>query len=154
LTDDDEDPVAELRLAATAFGRAARRTIERALDTSPVSDVTRGILRPRVRVVDQGDTILVTADLPGSEKDSIEVTLSSDNVLRIRGAGKRSGKKAPNESHMGLTPRAFERTVLLRSDIQREKATAVLENGVLKVTLPKRKGAASDVPKKQDVRAA
>src|SRR5690349_14423474 len=87
LTDKYDDPIEELRVAATAVGHATRRVIERAVDNGPLGIVARVFLKPRIRRVEDPHTVVVTIEIPGAERESLEVTLSSKNVLCVKGKG-------------------------------------------------------------------
>jgi len=139
LTDKYDDPVAELRLAANAISHATRRVLERAIDNGPLGDVARILLKPRIRVAEDANTLVITMEAAGAERNSLEVTMSSKDVLCIKG---RRVKKVKGRTirDMDAPPhiRSFERTLPLRGrDVEREKATAYFENGLLTVTIPK-----------------
>ena len=89
----------------------------------------------------------------------MEVTLSSRDVLCIKGKGiKKARPRAARSTESGPDIRSFERTVPLSGrDLQREKATAYLESGLLTITIPKKeipKTSASADADKQGIRAA
>jgi HSP20 family molecular chaperone IbpA len=140
LTDKYDDPVAELRLAANAVRRATLRVFERAVDNGPLGDVARVLFKPRIRRLEDPNTVVVTMEIPGAERESLEVTLSSKDVLCIKGKGiKKARPRAARNPETGPDIRSFERTVPLTGrDLQREKATAYLESGLLTVTIPKK----------------
>lgn len=155
LTDKYDDPIAELRLAASAVGHATKRVIERAVDNGPLGEVARILFKPRIRVAEDPEMLVVTVEIPGADKSSLEVTLSSKDVLCIKGKGiKKSKTKRETDAPQ---VRSFERTVPLAGrEFQREKATAVIESGVMTVTIPKvaKAKSAPAAPDKRDVRAA
>jgi HSP20 family molecular chaperone IbpA len=96
---------------------------------------------------------------PGAERESLEVTLSSKDVLCIKGKGiKKARPRAARGSEGGPDIRSFERTVPLTGrELQREKATAYLESGLLTVTIPKKETPKASAPvsaEKPGVRAA
>jgi HSP20 family molecular chaperone IbpA len=159
LTDKYDDPVAELRLAANAVRRATLRVFERAVDNGPFGDVARVLIKPRIRRLEDPNTVVVTMEIPGAERESLEVTLSSKDVLCIKGKGvKKARPRAARNSETGPDIRSFERTVPLTGrDLQREKATAYLESGLLTITIPKKEGPKAAAPASTDkpgVRAA
>jgi len=93
---------------------------------------------PAVDVVEENDRYLVHCEIPGMAESDIDVQLA-DNVLTIKGTkeekeedtGKRWFKR---ETWYG----SFQRTIPLPAGIDNEKIEAVLENGVLSLTLPKK----------------
>jgi HSP20 family protein len=91
---------------------------------------------PAVRTRRRDGSVEVVADLPGVERDALQVSLDA-NVLTI--AGER--REEEERSHAAGTPWTlhhgrFERTVVLPAEVDPEGAEATLRNGVLRVTLP------------------
>ena len=92
---------------------------------------------PAVDVVEKDDEYLVSCELPGMSDSDIDVQVA-DNVLTIKGekkdnsedSGKRWYKK---ETWYG----SFQRTIPLPSGIESDKIRGELENGMLRLTLPK-----------------
>lgn len=105
----------------------------RAFDTK----LTRGVA---VDVVDQDDSYVVTADLPGYEKEDIDVRLSG-NSLTI-GASRESEATDENESYVRQerSSESVSRTLRLPERIDEESTDASYNNGVLTVTLGKASG--------------
>ena len=157
LTDKYDDPMDELRVAATAVGNATRRVIERAVDNGPLGEVARLLFKPRIRRVEDPHTVVVTVEIPGAQRESLEVTLSSKNVLCVKGKGI---VKAKRRTRTDTPPEvlSFERTLpLLGRELERDRATAYLESGLLTVTIPKKeavKTSDSGSSEKAGIRAA
>jgi HSP20 family protein len=81
--------------------------------------------------------IIVTAKLPGLDKDDFTVEISG-NRLHLRGEKKRSSaKKEHGYYYAERSYGAFARTVPLPYDIDADRATAVSKHGTLRITLPK-----------------
>ena len=86
---------------------------------------------------DEGAHYLLQADLPGFQKEDIDLHLE-DNVLTITAKhqetaeNKQDGKYICRERRVGSYARSFD-----VSGIQEEGISAAYENGVLKLTLPK-----------------
>lgn len=90
-----------------------------------------------VDVVDDGDTFIVTVDLPGFEKDDIDVTVA-DTTVRIA-AERETAAEAAGESFLRRERKrgAMSRSVRLPEPVADEGVEASYGNGVLTVTLPK-----------------
>ncbi len=90
-----------------------------------------------VDVADHDDEIVVTADLPGFEKEDIDVSLS-ERTLTIR-----ADHEMEDESETGEFIRrerrsaSASRTIRLPEDVDEDGASATYKNGVLTVALPK-----------------
>lgn len=96
---------------------------------------------PSTDIHDSGDKIIIKADLPGLNKDDIEVTVQG-NTLFIRGEKKHEEKVEDmgylkSERFFGQ----FERALPLTDDIDASKIDASYKNGVLTVSIAKREEA-------------
>jgi len=90
---------------------------------------------PSVDIYDQGDEIVLVADMPGVSGDSIDVHLDR-GVLTIRGRVRPEGDQGQliyEEYQVG----DFVRTFTLTEDIDTNGISAELSNGVLSLRLPK-----------------
>ncbi|MFZ5917763.1 MAG: Hsp20/alpha crystallin family protein [Chloroflexota bacterium] len=83
------------------------------------------------------DNVMVEANVPGVKPEEIDIQVTG-NTLTIKGERKEE-KKEEKASYVFQERRygSFCRTVTLPTDVDVEKATAVFEHGVLKLTLPK-----------------
>lgn len=82
------------------------------------------------------DDVVIKAELPGMEKDEIEVNLSNHS-LTLKGEKKRQEKI--NEENYYCAERtygSFSRTLELPVDVNGEKVKASFNNGVLEIRLP------------------
>ncbi len=93
---------------------------------------------PSIDMYQTNDDVIVKASLPGLKPEDVEITVTAD-MLTLRGEFKED-----NENNKDTTwhihehrSGAFERSVMLPTDVQSDKAKAEFENGVLTVTLPK-----------------
>jgi HSP20 family protein len=98
---------------------------------------------PAVDIYGTETELVLMADMPGVESDKVEVDLR-DDVLSILGKVKSESEPGENLLTEYRTGNYF-RTFRLTDDIDRNKITAALSDGVLKLTLPK---AAKAVPRK------
>lgn len=102
----------------------------RSFDTS----LTQGV---PLDLVDEGDSYVVTADLPGYEKDDIEVRLSR-STLKI--TAERDTETETGEGEYVRRERSREsvsRSVRLPDSVVEGKTEANYKNGVLTITLSK-----------------
>jgi HSP20 family protein len=92
---------------------------------------------PKVDVIDRENQVLVRAELPGVNKDDIEVSLTGHTVL-IKGSTSKEEKEEEGNYYRRETMRGeFSRTVTLPADVDTEKASAKFKDGVLELTMPK-----------------
>ena len=96
-----------------------------------------GVLEPLVDVKDEGDNMSVTTDLPGVNKEDVDIDVR-DNMLTISAKFEReSGDSDEDYTRRERTYSMFSRTLTLPERVTSDGAKARLEDGVLKVTLPK-----------------
>lgn len=91
---------------------------------------------PRVNIYENDDEYVVSAELPGVDKNDVSIILK-DNSLKISGEIKKDKNKKDNahleERHEGN----FERNILLNEKVDADKINAELKNGILLVKIPK-----------------
>ncbi|OPZ77529.1 MAG: Spore protein SP21 [Alphaproteobacteria bacterium ADurb.Bin438] len=89
-------------------------------------------------VTENKDNIVVTAELPGMDKNAIDISLSED-FLTIKGEKKtKTETSKDNQYHMQeISYGSFNRTIVFPSKVDVTKYKANFENGVLKVEITK-----------------
>jgi len=127
---------------------AALFDLQRALDARRASDwlqdatASRGPFPP-INVFQQDDDILAIIELPGVDKDKLQVE-AKENTIRI------SGTKASHYEHDASVHRRerefgqFDRTLSIPVQIDPDKIKAEYQNGMLAILLPR---AESDKPR-------
>jgi HSP20 family protein len=100
-------------------------------------------LSPRVDIFEEGNEVVLKADMPGIEKRDIDITLA-DNMLTVSGE-RTHEEKVEKGSYVRCerTHGSFFRRFEIPSGIDAEKIKAHLDNGVLEVRLPKTEEAKS-----------
>jgi HSP20 family protein len=92
---------------------------------------------PAIDIYEEGNDVIVKAELPGMKKEDIDISLSEDTIT-LSGEKKAEHKIEKRgfyryESSYG----SFCRSMTLPSDVQPEKVKAEFKNGVLEVRMPK-----------------
>jgi len=102
---------------------------------------------PSVDVYEEKDEVVVKVDLPGMDRDDIDVNIT-DSQLSIRGE-KRKEEEVDEDAYYRSERAygAFNRTIDLPSEVQTEKAKASFKNGVLEIRMPKSEEAKKRVKK-------
>ena len=89
-------------------------------------------------LADKGDKFVLTADLPGMEKDEVSVNIT-DSQIEITAEHKESKEeKRKDYIRQERSQVRYERTLLVPEEIVGSKVTAKMTNGVLMVELPKK----------------
>ena len=91
----------------------------------------------RLDIVDRDKELMVRAELPGVEKDDVEVTISGDRLLiKAEREFEEEDEKEDFYRHE-LGYGKLTRTVALPVEVDPENIHAELKEGILTVTLPK-----------------
>ncbi|MGB3907626.1 MAG: Hsp20/alpha crystallin family protein [Methanomethylovorans sp.] len=94
-------------------------------------------LAPLVDIQDKGDKLIVTADLPGVDKQDVNIDIQ-DNLISISAkSGTETESEEEGYTRRERTYKMFSRALTLPEAVTSEGAKAKLENGVLTVELPK-----------------
>jgi len=106
------------------MGPDGRPVIQEFGNTRPTisSPGLSGMREPLVDVNDCGDSVAITAELPGVDKEDLNLTVNPDSVLieAVNGEMK------------------YHKDIILDEEVEPEKATATYKNGILDVQIPKK----------------
>ena len=92
---------------------------------------------PAVDLFEDKNDIVVKVELPGMEKENVEVKLT-DHMLTIKGEKKKAEEvKEENYYRSERSYGSFIRTLELPADVHADKVKASFKNGILEVRLPK-----------------
>ena len=111
---------------------------------SPVSgegEVSTRTWAPPVDIYENGDNLVLKAELPGINPDDVEIRVE-DNTLYLK--GERKFEKEVKEQNYHRVERSygtFTRTFSLPNSIDSDKVAANYKDGVLTLTMPKKEEA-------------
>ncbi|MCO8266880.1 archaeal heat shock protein Hsp14 [Haloferax prahovense] len=95
-------------------------------------------------VVDADEAIEVVADLPGFQKDDLDVSVSGRRLTIAADHEESSEVDDDQYVRRERSQRSVSRTITLPTEVVRDEVTASYRNGVLTVTLPKAEPAGDD----------
>ena len=125
------DPFEEIR-------RTQERLNQLFEDFMPMEEWGGGkVYTPAIDIKEEDDKLVVSTDLPGINKEDVQINLKED-MLEI--SAKTGKEKETEEEGYLRRERAytqFYRAIRLPASVKEEGSTAKMENGVLKITLPK-----------------
>ncbi len=106
-----------------------------------------GGIAPSIDIFEEGDDVVVKAELPGMKKEEIEVNLTDDSIT-ISGEKKMEEKVEKkgyyrHERSYG----SFARSFSLPSEVRADEAKAEFKEGVLEIRVPKTEEAKKKVRK-------
>jgi HSP20 family protein len=108
-----------------------------------------GAMVPRVDITDEGDHLLIAADMPGVPKEAVEVEVH-DGRLSIRSSVSEETKDEGKDYIRRERRRsAWSRSFALPEGVKDDAVEAAMKDGVLRVKVPKAK---VEEPKKVQVK--
>ncbi len=127
------------------------REAEELLESSLARAVPGGVggVFPQVNLWRHGDHVIAEAEVPGFAMDEIEV-LASEESLTLRGHRGQGVPEGGTAIRVERRVTDFERTIDLPVEIDPERVSATLTNGVLRVEMAI---AARALPKRIEVRS-
>jgi len=131
---------------ANVFG-SLHREIDRLFDDftrgglNPLGQAGQVNLVPSIDVTEDDQAIEATVELPGLERDDVEISID-DDFLTVRGEKKVERTDEDQKKRIHVTERAygvFYRALQLPPGVDPSAIRASMANGVLKITIPKPK---------------
>lgn len=104
---------------------------------STVTTPKVGMIVPEIDILESKKNIKLRAELPGMEKDNIDLTLQ-EGILTFK--GEKKFEKASEEDNVPVVEcryGKFARTFTLPSSVDQSQIKAKFKNGVLTINLPK-----------------
>ncbi|MEZ0605680.1 Hsp20/alpha crystallin family protein [Paraburkholderia sp. IW21] len=110
-------------------------------------DFSSSRFRPRIDVVDDGEALRITAELPGMDREDLQTSIE-DGALVLRGEKKQDVRSEEDGCYrLERAYGAFMRTIPMPEGVDVERIDAKFDRGVLTLRLPKTGAAASTVRK-------
>jgi len=91
-------------------------------------------IAPPVDIFENEEFLIVVADLPGVDKDGVDIRVE-DDILTIKGNAKYT--QQANALRQEFTLQNYYRQFQLSDEMDQSKISAESKNGVLTITLPK-----------------
>jgi HSP20 family protein len=96
---------------------------------------------PSCDLIETGDEIRVVCDLPGMKRENIEVQITSENTLMIRGERTFKEREESRYHRMERFYGNFTRTFVLPVSVNPDRINATFKDGVLEIVVPKAESA-------------
>jgi HSP20 family molecular chaperone IbpA len=91
---------------------------------------------PRVDICENDDNLVIVADMPGVDENSLDITLEK-NILSLRGLVEAEQLANYSLAYAEYEVGDYERSFTLSDEIDRDNIEATVKDGVLRVYLPK-----------------
>ena len=123
----------------------------RGLNRGQEEDWTMGAWAPPVDIFEQGNDVVLKAELPGVDPKDVDIRIEN-NVLTLKGERKLEDQIKQESYHrVERSYGSFTRAFTLPSTVDTGNVKANYKDGVLRITLPKREEAK---PKQSQVQIA
>jgi len=99
---------------------------------------------PPMEIIEEPAAFVLTCEMAGAEREDIRVDVSPHRVV-IAALPRSPVEAAIRSKRTSLPYTDFERAVPLPAEVNPETAEARLNNGILEIVLPKKKGGGSGV---------
>lgn len=100
-------------------------------------DLWEGGRTPSIDVYEEGDNIVVKAEIPGVKKEDISVSLTGDTLTITGKKAEEKEVKRENYYRKEIRSGAFSRSLTLPVQVDKDKVKAKYKDGVLELVLPK-----------------
>ena len=98
--------------------------------------------------IDEGDHFSIHAELPGFDKENVEVHINNDGMSIRAKKEEEKEDKEKNYLHRERAYSSFERTVSFPEEVDPAKAEGKMTNGVLELKIPKKEPKPETKPRK------
>lgn len=133
------DFTVEIEKQLSRLGRDIQEFVEKIV---PVHE-SIGDFSPECDIIESKSDFQILMDLPGITKKQIRIELK-DNVLRVSGERELKLDEDFEVKRSERKSGAFSRSFAIPEHIEGSETSATFKNGVLTITMPKRKGADED----------
>jgi HSP20 family protein len=116
---------------------AIERTQGQAIETKPAGERERTLTyRPNVDIVENNEEFQIVADLPGADREKIDVAFQED-VLTIDAPVEPRYSESSEFHRQEYGVAGFHRRFVVEGAVEPDRMTADYDNGILRVRLPK-----------------
>lgn len=127
--------------ASSVFEHPFERLVDSMLDdfVTTGTGAAASTLAPRIDVTETPQAFLVEAEVPGVAKDDVRISVDGKRIS-FEAEVKRATEQKEGESliHSERIVQKFTRSFTLPVEVDDDRAEARLENGILRLTLPKK----------------
>ena len=119
-----------------------RRTMDRLLDDffstrRPSRDLAEMAWEPAIEMYETEHEVVVRAEMPNIDPKQVDITVTND-AITLKGEMKHEEEQKNRQYYRReLRYGAFSRTLPLGTEVKSAEATAICQNGVLEVKIPK-----------------
>jgi HSP20 family protein len=131
------DPFNEALSLRDALGRLFEESFVRPPALASGTSSTTPMLTLPLNVYDNGNELVVNADLPGFRPEDVNISVDGDRLTIQAKSNESHEDKGKNYIMRETRYGSYARTIVLPTQVKADNAQASFENGVLHLTLPK-----------------
>ncbi len=95
-------------------------------------------MEPKIEVSENNKNVMITAELPGVSEKDIDLQISANGYLTIKGEKRYKTEETIDGGYFSeISYGHISRTIPLPRELDYTKASALYDNGILSVTIPK-----------------
>ena len=138
-------PLSPASRSASDFARNLGRLIDdRFFDRSPANGADVAQRSPALDVAESEGSYSVSIDLPGVGKDAVKIAIDGRRIsVSAQTASEETSKDGKRMIYRERSTASFARSFTLPEEVDQEASQAKLDNGVLSLTLAKKRAAAA-----------
>jgi HSP20 family protein len=114
-----------------------QKRIEDLMKESELTNIDRNAMMPLADLRETDEALMIIMDLPGIEKQNVDITIQEGEIRIIAERKARSEVSDKEYIKRERIHAKFYRTIKLPMAVKAEEARAQLSNGILEVTIPK-----------------
>jgi HSP20 family protein len=103
-------------------------------------------------LIDEGDHYKVHVELPGLDKEDVEVHINNEGLSIRAQKTEESDKKDKNYLHRERYYSSFKRDIAFPEEVNPDKADGTMTNGILELTIPKKELRPEEKPRKIEIK--
>ena len=126
------DPFRDLANMQSRLSRALSEAHEGSQDSD-----TYGAWVPPVEIFESGDDLVIRAEIPGVEKEDIEINVENGTLVLSGERKRHTDIKEDNAYRLERVYGSFNRSFRLPTTVDAARIVATYKHGVLVITLPK-----------------
>jgi len=119
--------------------------IDNTREVQPERTRARPVLTPRADILETEDGVHLIADMPGVDENNVDVTLEK-NVLTITGNATLPEVEGYRRVYSEFGEGDYQRVFQLSNEVDSAEIKATVKNGVLRLSVPKRKPSTRKIP--------
>ncbi len=122
----------------------------------PLTEIEQELKMPtryaQVDLIDNGDSFIVNAELPGFSKDQVDVQINKDGVAIRAECKEEKENKRKNYLHRERAYSSLQRFLAFPEEVDPSKVEGSMKEGVLELRVPKKEPKPEEKPRKVELK--